>query len=278
MASAKQPAPSQLSGARPPPVHASTSSSIIHSTEKRFIDEKHIPHPDAKFPDHIAVNIHPSQSEINFPHEGDIPPNGDNPLQTFHAALGIPRPRLIKLKPRRNLLGRKKPPPPHEEKPKQPKLTPANKGVYRQVLSNERRSRFRYSFCDGLLTGAIFLQILVGASVTAFGAGSVSHILITVFGAANTALASLLAVMKSQGLPNRLRQDWNGWRELREHIEEKEREIDMLMQGHAEGAANLDVWAAVREVEARYKTMRLTLEANRPDTYIQVPPSISLPR
>lgn len=114
--------------------------------------------------------------------------------------------------------------------------------------------------------------------MTAFGAGGVSRVLVTVFGAANTALASLLAVMKSQGLPNRLRQDWNGWRELREHIEEKEREIDMVMQGHGQGTANLDVWAAVREVEARYKTMRLTLEANRPDTYITVPPSISLPR
>ncbi|KAF4625008.1 hypothetical protein G7Y89_g13164 [Cudoniella acicularis] len=119
----------------------------------------------------------------------------------------------------------------------------------------------------------MFLQIVVGAAVTAFGAGSASHVLITVFGATNTAIASLLAVLKSQGLPNRLRQDWNGWKELREFIELKEREIEMLMQGFGkeEEVAALDVWSLIKEIEARYKTMRLTLEANRPDTYIQVP-------
>jgi hypothetical protein len=119
----------------------------------------------------------------------------------------------------------------------------------------------------------MFLQIIVGASVTAFGAGNASSILITAFGAANTALASLLAVLKSQGLPNRIRQDWNLWRELREYIEEKEREIELIVSGKVEGRIeDLDVWGSVRTIEARYQNVRLTCEANRPDTYIRVPP------
>jgi len=118
----------------------------------------------------------------------------------------------------------------------------------------------------------MFLQIIVGAAVTALGAGSASHILITVFGAANTALASLLAVLKSQGLPNRIRQDWNGWRELREFIEEQEREIELVVSGKVEGREeDLRVWEKVRAVEERYQGVRLTMEANRPDTYITVP-------
>lgn len=119
----------------------------------------------------------------------------------------------------------------------------------------------------------MFLQIIVGASVTAFGAGSANHVIITVFGAANTALASLLAVLKSQGLPNRLRQDWNGWRELREYIEEKEREIEMVISGKIPGTKGkeIDVWAEIKAIEARYSAVRLTSEANRPDTYIRVP-------
>jgi hypothetical protein len=118
----------------------------------------------------------------------------------------------------------------------------------------------------------MFLQIVVGASVTAFGAGKASPILITAFGAANTALASLLAVLKSQGLPNRIRQDWNLWRELREFIAEKEREIDLVVSGKVEGRIeDLDVWGTVRLVEEKYQTIRLTCEANRPDTYIRVP-------
>ena len=98
------------------------------------------------------------------------------------------------------------------------------------------------------------------------------------FGAANTALASLLAVLKSQGLPNRLRQDWNGWRELREYIEEKEREIEMAISGKIPGTKKeIDVWAEIKGIESRYSATRLTNEANRPDTYIRLPVS-SLPK
>ena len=90
-------------------------------------------------------------------------------------------------------------------------------------------------------------------------------------------------MLKSQGLPNRIRQDWNGWRELREYIEEKEREIEMVVSERVDGRVeDLDVWAVVRGIEARYTAVRLTAEANRPDTYIKVPvppaPSAILPR
>jgi len=148
-------------------------------------------------------------------------------------------------------------------------------------MSCEKWARIRYQFTNFVVTFAMFLQIIVGASVTAFGAGSANHIIITVFGAANTALASLLAVLKSQGLPNRMRQDWNGWRELREYIEEKEREIEMVVSGRIDGKVvgfgekdnvpQMDVWGAVKDIEERYAAMRLTCEANRPDTYITVP-------
>ncbi|CZR58504.1 uncharacterized protein PAC_08396 [Phialocephala subalpina] len=208
----------------------------------------------------------------------DAPPEGspNDPLQLFHSALGIPPP-----KPQKPIKPTKKNPNP-EPHPIKPKLTAANKGVYHQVLTMERRTRFKYYFCDSIVTIAMFLQIIVGASVTAFGAGSASHVLITCFGAANTALASLLAVLKSQGLPNRIRQDWNGWRELREYIEEKEREIEMVFAGRIPGAGTQmeikDVWEVVKGIEARYNTVRLTAEANRPDTYIKVPQAAVLPR
>lgn len=171
----------------------------------------------------------------------DVPPEGSShdPLVLFHTALGIPPPKQPK-----PIKATKKNPHPEKAPPK-PKLTPANKGVYHQVLKMEQTMRWKYYFCDWLVTLAMFLQIIVGASVTAFGAGSASHILITAFGAANTALASLLAVLKSQGLPNRIRQDWNGWRELREYIEEKEREIEMIYAGRVGDGKEMelkDVW------------------------------------
>jgi len=230
--------------------------------------DKSFEHLDEKPRDHVAINVLPMLDGNQ-----EAPPvDDDDPLKTFHTALGIPPPKPIKTKPKRNLLGRKKPPSPDAKEPKQPKLSTKNKGVYSLVIINERWSRHVYQSCDVLLTFCMFIQIIVGAAVTAFGAGDAHHTIITVFGATNTAVASLLAVLKSKGLPNRLRQDWNGWRELREYIEEKEREIDMRVQGHGDGLPPIDIWATVRDIEARYQTMRLTLEANRPDTYIRVPP------
>jgi hypothetical protein len=59
---------------------------------------------------------------------------------------------------------------------------------------------------------------------------------------------------------------------LREFIAEKEREIDLVVSGKVEGRIeDLDVWGTVRLVEEKYQTIRLTCEANRPDTYIRVP-------
>jgi hypothetical protein len=120
----------------------------------------------------------------------------------------------------------------------------------------------------------MFLQIIVGAAVTAFGAGNSPHILITCFGAANTALASLLAVLKSQGLPNRIRQDWNQWRELREYIESTERNYELRLSGRVQGVEKVDdteVWTKIKAIEEKYADVRLTNEVNRPDTYISLP-------
>ena len=251
-------AASSLSGAGQPTTTKSTSS------------DRNSAHSSEKSTDHVSINAIP----LLDGNQDELPVDDDDPLNTFHTALGIPPPRVITTKPKRNLLGRKQPARPDEKTPKQPKISTKNKGVYNSVVSNERWTRFVYQSCDAVLTFCMFLQIVVGAAVTAFGAGDVNHTIITVFGATNTAVASVLAVFKSKGLPNRLRQDWNGWRELREYIEEKEREIDMRVQGHGEGLPPLDIWATVRDIEARYQTMRLTLEANRPDTYIRVPHSL----
>jgi hypothetical protein len=197
------------------------------------------------------------------------PPKYLNPLETFHSALGIPTPKPKKTK--RSLLGRKKPAPDPEQ---QPQLSKTNQGVYQSVISYERWARIRYRLCDFVVTVSMFLQIIVGASVTAFGAGSANHIIITVFGAANTALASLLAVLKSQGLPTRLRMDWIGWRDLREYIEEREREIEMTITGKlpeaGENRKEINIRAEIETIEDKYKLMKNTVEANRPDTYTKL--------
>ena len=86
-------------------------------------------------------------------------------------------------------------------------------------------------------------------------------------------------MLKSQGLPNRIRQDWNGWRELREYIEEQERRLDLIISGKIEGSKeDLDVWKMVKTIEERYRAVRGSIETNRPDTYIPLPPLQAVPK
>lgn len=233
---------------------AKVTTSEIHPAPASPTPQKHQPVRAPSYPDEK-----PHEYAINMPSHDSPPPS--TPDQIFRSALGMPPPKPQKSNPSGI----------QEDKPR---LSPKNEGVYNKVISCERSARWKYLFCNFSVTIAMFLQIVVGASVTAFGAGNASHILITCFGAANTALASLLAVLKSQGLPNRIRQDWNAWRELREYIEEKEREIEMVISGRvpdAQGVKEIDaVWAMVKAIEARYTAVRLNTEANRPDTYVPV--------
>lgn len=84
-----------------------------------------------------------------------------------------------------------------------------------------------------------------------------------------------MAVLKSQGLPNRLRQDWKGWLDLKEYVEAKEREVEMYVSGRAKDMGDhsmkeINIWETIRDIERKYDGVRLTSEVNRPDTYIKL--------
>jgi hypothetical protein len=145
----------------------------------------------------------------------------------------------------------------------------SNLGLYPSVLSSERYAMVSFYFYDYVLSACVFLQIVLATTLTALGASSASHIAITILGAVNTALAGIVALIKGKGLPNRYRQDWNGWRELRNYIEEREREI-------AGGRPIADVWAETRIIQDKYAAVRATVETNRPDDYHVLPGQTSL--
>ncbi|KAI9775401.1 MAG: hypothetical protein M1839_001256 [Geoglossum umbratile] len=138
-----------------------------------------------------------------------------------------------------------------------------NRGIYLYVIHKERYSRWSYHIFEFVINVCLMLQILLAAALTALGASSAKHTIITAFGAANTILAGTVALLKGQGLPNRLRQDWNTWRDLRDYIEEKEREIGC-------GKPGVDVWAEVKIVEDKYDAVKQNQEKNRPDSYTHI--------
>ncbi|KAL8737241.1 MAG: hypothetical protein Q9181_001860 [Wetmoreana brouardii] len=80
---------------------------------------------------------------------------------------------------------------------------------------------------------------------------------ITVLGAFNTIVASILSYLKGQGLPARLEQPMHLLRTLREHIKEREREL-------TEPNCALDVHEVVQPIVQMYKEVRQTAKHNAP--------------
>jgi hypothetical protein len=96
-------------------------------------------------------------------------------------------------------------------------------GIYQKVDRKRRAARRAYICSSYLISVCMGLQIVVAAVLTALGASNAPHAVVTVLGAINTAIAGLLAYMKSSGLPNRPRFFQTKWSELQDHIEQWDR-------------------------------------------------------
>jgi hypothetical protein len=96
-------------------------------------------------------------------------------------------------------------------------------GIYQKVDRKRKTARRDYIYSSYLISVCIGLQIVVAAVLTALGASNAPHAAVTVLGAINTAIAGLLAYMKSSGLPNRPRFFQTKWSELKDHIEQWDR-------------------------------------------------------
>ncbi|KAL9004135.1 MAG: hypothetical protein Q9188_003033 [Gyalolechia gomerana] len=139
-----------------------------------------------------------------------------------------------------------------------------NLGIYARIIAEEKTARFQFYFAASVINTCYFGQIVVAAALTALGASSANHIVITVLGALNTVIAGILTYLKGQGLPNRLRQYWNGLRKCREFIEEKEREC--AAEGWEE--EGMDIEHEIDVMVKMYHDVRQTAEDNTPDTYL----------
>ncbi|KAL9588529.1 MAG: hypothetical protein Q9203_002671 [Teloschistes exilis] len=143
----------------------------------------------------------------------------------------------------------------------------ANLGIYARIIKQEQIARYEFYFAASLINTCYFGQIIVAAALTALGASSSSHVVITVLGALNTVIAGMLTYLKGQGLPNRLRQYWNSLRKCREFIEEKERQCAAEGWGE-DGKDGIDIDHEIDIIIKMYHDVRQTAEDNTPDTYL----------
>lgn len=138
-------------------------------------------------------------------------------------------------------------------------------GVYRDCIRVKKRKRYSFVALNSLLWTCYFSQVLVGAALTGLGPGSAGHPnLITSLGALNTVIAGLLALIKGQGLPERLRRDEKEFRRLQDWIEETE----ALLAVGVIGRDRKEVGSLVEMAFKKYNAAKASEENNRPDSYV----------
>ena len=186
----------------------------------------------------IEKQVRVEDLTIDNPARPFIPPK----LAKFQNLIGICSPNVLR---------------PH------PALTrPAsNEGVYKRTVDEESKVKFQYQVSNYVVNLSGMLQIVVGAALTALGAANGPKSAVTVLGAANTIMAGMLTYLKGQGLPYRLEQYLHLLRTLREHIEEREREL-------MEPDCPLEVDEEIKSIIKMYQEVRQSKEDNAPGNVI----------
>jgi len=124
------------------------------------------------------------------------------------------------------------------------------------------QTRFYY-FVASASHGMLWLQIAIGATLTALGTtnSNAARIAITVLGAINTLVAGLLTFLKSRNQPNRALQFRNALRGVYE---------DLWMIDAESQRDDFDVNKQVDYLWSKYKEARSEAEANYPDLWVSL--------
>ena len=139
-------------------------------------------------------------------------------------------------------------------------------GTYAEVLRHVNMRNWQHRLLGSLLYMLYFMQILIGAALTALGPGATDRsVAITILGACNTVIAGVLALIKGQGLPERLRNDEVEFRRLRDWIEETE----ALLAAGVIGKDRKEVGTLVETAFKKYNAAQQCEDDNKPDTYVR---------
>lgn len=145
-------------------------------------------------------------------------------------------------------------------------------GIYKHAIERKRKRRTQNLIISWTLDVLHFAQVVIGAALTALGPNAADYaVAITVLGAFNTVIAGVLALLKGQGMPNKLHRDEMEFRRLQDWIEETEA---LLVTGII-GRDNRDIGVLVESAFRKYESAQLSVENNRPDNYVPDPGSHS---
>ncbi|KAK4171578.1 hypothetical protein QBC36DRAFT_339694 [Triangularia setosa] len=124
-------------------------------------------------------------------------------------------------------------------------------GMYAAAMRAQRNKKIISRLVNLIVYASHFFQIIVGASLTALGPSAGEHaVLITILGAVNTVIAGVLALLKGQGLPERLRHQVAEFRKLQDWIEQTEALLSVGVIGRDRKEVGLLVQVAFKKYNA----------------------------
>lgn len=237
-----------------PPIKTSTDTGSTSTSKAPTVTPTMTPVQAAAVRSYTATehSIHKADTNLSWGDPAGLPMRGTNDenLVIFRRAIGINSGLAGESDPRSLEEGRKR-----------------AVGMYAATMKAQREKRVKHALIDFLLYASHLAQILIGATLTAFGPSAGKHaILITVLGAINTVIAGVLALIKGQGLPERLRHDQAEFRKLQDWIEQTEALLAVGVIGRNRKEVGLLVQVAFK----KYNAVRQSEENNRNENYVRV--------
>ena len=140
-----------------------------------------------------------------------------------------------------------------------------SQGLYKEVIRQQTLKSRQYHTVEWLYYAAIGTNVVIGATLASLGPSSKLHpTAITVLGIVNTSTAGILALLKGQGLPDRLRKDEYQMRKVQDFIEETDIRLAVMPK---DAFTSVELDQVIQQVIENYNTARDTTEMNRPSSY-----------
>jgi hypothetical protein len=98
-----------------------------------------------------------------------------------------------------------------------------NDGIYGRAIDEALKASIGFNISSWFINSLYVIQIFVAATITGLASYHGHEIPLTVLGAVNAVLAGLMALIKGQGLPNRLRRSRDQFQNVMKTIENTER-------------------------------------------------------
>ncbi|GAB7352464.1 hypothetical protein MBLNU459_g2872t1 [Dothideomycetes sp. NU459] len=140
-----------------------------------------------------------------------------------------------------------------------PRKLEAAHGLYKEICDRESKANRKFQMFDLMIMALIVMQIILSGVFIVLGSVNIDHhIVIAVLGAVGTVIAGILALVKGQGLPNRLRMERDGLRKVIFEAEELYWDV---------GAGRAVTFDDIRKVRAAYMAILEDARRNHPDTW-----------